>query len=169
MKTPTLVETLESSLREVVEFFQRFDASELDEPVTASEHPGGRPWSPKDHLAHLVQREMDFLPIARRIVERADPLRLGHRGETPAERTAYVNRENQAAVDRRQGQTLSDLLESLVGARMELVSIVGALADDHLERSITLGPERVVVAADLFATTTRHAKAHVAMLDKAKP
>lgn len=156
---------LVSNLQDVVAFFGSENPEELDQPQTTSQHPGGRPWSAMDHLAHLLQRELDFLAIAKRIAaHEQDPVRLGHRGSTPAEQSAFVNRENQERVDSMRGASRAELLDRLTNARMDLISIIAGMSDEELGEFITVTPGRDVAAADLLGAPARHANAHLEML-----
>jgi hypothetical protein len=121
--TTLLVAKLQSGVDEVVAFFDRIESAELARPLTTSQHPGGRHWSARHHLAHLVQRELDFLPIAHRVIaQEADPVRLAKRGATAAERVASVNRENQEVIELRATEPVKRLLAELVRARAALVA-----------------------------------------------
>jgi hypothetical protein len=161
-----LVEQLEAGAREVADYFRHLnpvDARTL--PITASEHPGGRPWTSKDHLAHLVARERDFLEIARRVVVRdPHPIHLEQRGSTAQERAAHVHRENQVAVEDRRDVALTDLLDELLVLRSQLVSLLVSLSPLDLNRSVSAAPGQEVPAARLLASSDRHAKAHIELL-----
>jgi hypothetical protein len=160
-----LVDRLENGVREVGDFFRSLDPKAASTPISPSEHPGGRPWTPKDHLAHLVARERDFLEIAHRVVAREpNPLRLERRGSTGEERTAYVNRENQLNVDDRRELLLQDLLEELLALRSQLASLVGSLSQDDLTRPVAVAPGRELAARALLESSDRHAKAHLELL-----
>ena len=163
-----LVDQLENGVREIAEFFKSLDPKEASTPISASEHPGGRPWTPKDHLAHLVARESDFLEIAQRVVARElNPVRLEHRGSTPEERKAYVHRENQLKVDDRH-ELLPDLLGELLALRAELASLVGPLSQEDLTRVVAVAPGRELPARTLLESSDRHAKAHLELLRGAR-
>jgi hypothetical protein len=160
-----LVDRLENGVREVADFFRSLDPKAASSPISASEHPGGRPWTPKDHLAHLVARERDFLEVAHRVVAREpNPLRLERRGSTVEERAAYVNRENQLNVDDRRELLLPDLLEDLLALRSQLASLVGPLSQDDLTRPVAVAPGRELPACTLLESSDRHAKAHLGLL-----
>lgn len=168
MSKSPLVAQLETGGDLLISFFGAFDPAIHDRPLTPSEHPGGRAWSAKDHLSHLVQREFDFLPIARRVINREpDPVRLGHRGATPAERAAFVNRENQTVVDERRGESFGELLAQFSALRGELVTLVAALSDAELQGQVELAPGRELPAGDLLSSSHRHATAHVDMVARA--
>jgi hypothetical protein len=164
--TMKLVEQLEAGAREAADYFRNLEPiAARTVPITPSEHPGGHPWTAKDHLAHLVARERDFLEIARRVVaQERDPLRLGHRGSTDQERAAYINRENQINVEDRRRLALTDLMEELLDLRSQLVLLVGPLSPEDLSRAITVELGQQVPAHALLGSSDRHAKAHIQLL-----
>lgn len=165
MTSSQVAAELQAGGEEVVDFFTSLDPVAAHLPVTASGHPGGRPWSPKDHLAHLVQREFDFLPIARRVIaQESYPVRLEHRGSTAQERTEFVNRENQAAIEDRKHATFADLLAEFVALRSELASLVQGLSSDDLTRDVAVTAGRYVAAGVLLGSSDLHAKAHLQTL-----
>jgi hypothetical protein len=166
MATTKLVDQLETGITEVADYFRSLEPiAATTVPITPSEHPGGRPWTPKDHLAHLVARERDFLEIALRVVaSEPNPLRLEHRGSTAQDRAAYVHRENQVNVEDRREATLTDLLGELLDLRSQLVSIVMTLSPEDLTRAITTEPGQEVPAHTLLGSSDRHAKAHIKLL-----
>jgi hypothetical protein len=161
-----LVEQVEAGAREVADYFRHLDpVAARTLPITASERPGGRPRTSKDHLAHLVARERDFLEIARRVVARdPNPINLEHRGSTAQERAARVHRENQVEVEDRRNAALTDLLEELLLLRSQLVFILVSLSPQDLNRSVTAAPGQEVPATRLLASSDRHAKAHIELL-----
>jgi hypothetical protein len=169
--TTKLVDQLETGVREVADYFRNLEPiAAKTVPITPSEHPGGRPWTPKDHLAHLVARERDFLEIARRLVAREpNPLRLERRGSTDQERAAYVHRENQLNIEDRRDLALTDLLEELLHLRAQLVSLVVPLSPEDLTRAITVALGQQVPAHALLGSSDRHAKAHIQLLRAAAP
>jgi hypothetical protein len=161
-----LIEQLEAGAREVTDYFRHLDpVAARTLPITASEHPGGRPWTSKDHLAHLVVRERDFLEIARRVVARdPNPIHLEHRGSTAQERAAHVHRENQVDVEDRRDVALTDLLKELLLLRSQLVSLLVSLSPHDLNRPVSAPPGQEVPATRLLASSDRHAKAHIELL-----
>lgn len=160
-----LVDTLRVGCAEVVTFFEGLDPEPLTLDITASEHPEGRPWSAKDHLAHLVQREKDFLSIARRLIgNEPNPLDLEHRGSTSEERSSFVNRENQQAIHDRENQSMRELVSEFVALRSELKSLVRSLAPADADREVEIGPNRAVPVGVLLLSSDRHAKAHLEII-----
>ena len=165
MTDSKLVEELLAGREQVVDFFSGLDSVAVNTPATASEHPGGRPWSAKDHLAHLVQRESSFLPIARRVIDHEPyPTRLESRGDTPEERSIFVNRENQAVIENRQHQTVAGLLEEFVALRSQLVSMVEGLSSNDLVWNLAVTAERDAAVGILLGSSDRHARAHLQTL-----
>lgn len=93
-----VIASLAAQRAEVAAFFRGMPGDAVGAPCTESEDPGVAPRSPKDHLAHLVVRERDFVELLERAARGGTDL-LDGRGHTPAERDAFVNRENQREVD----------------------------------------------------------------------
>jgi DinB superfamily len=133
-------------------------------PITDSQHPGSSPWSATDHLAHVVQSEWGFLAIGQRLVAGDhDPVRLSRRGNTPEERTAYVNSENQAQVESRRGQSLDDLLGELREVCEQRIQLLSGLSDDQLARLVPNSQRADLQWAELLGSTGR-ADAHAKMV-----
>jgi DinB family protein len=154
------MEALEASFREI-------RPPDRQRPITDSQHPGGSPWSATDHLAHVVQSEWGFLAIGQRLVAGDhDPVRLSRRGSTPEERTAYVNSENQAQVESRRGKNLEDLLGELRDVCEQRIQLLRGLSDDQLARLVP-GSQRADLQWAELLGTTRHADAHVKMVQSA--
>jgi hypothetical protein len=154
------MEAVEASFREI-------RAPDRHRPITDSQHLRSSPWSATDHLAHVVQSEWGLLAIGRRLVAGDhDPVRLSRRGNTPEERTAYVNSENQAQVESRRGQSLEDLLGELRDVCEQRIQLLSGLGDDQLARLVPDSQRTDLQWAELLGTT-RHADAHVKMVQSA--
>jgi hypothetical protein len=145
----------------------RFGAPDRQRPITASEHPGGSPWSANDHLAHVVQSEWGFLAIGQRLVASdPDPVRLSRRGNTSEERAAFVNSENQDQVQARRGQSFDELLDELRNVSEQRVQHLYALSDEQLARPVP-GSQRADLKWGALLGSTRHAQAHVEIVQRA--
>jgi hypothetical protein len=141
-------------------FFVSLAATEWERPLTASEQPDGTDWSAGDHLARVVESEWGFLHIRQRVVAGdPNPLRLARRGNTPEERSAFLNRENQQQVEQRRGQDRDQLLEELRRVRAERSALVINLSDQELSRPVPGWPAPDPAAANILAST-RHSQAH---------
>jgi uncharacterized damage-inducible protein DinB len=154
MRLRAQIEAVEQSFREI-------QGSDRQRPITASQDPGGSPWSATDHLAHVVQSELGFLAIGQRLVaDDPDPVRLARRGNTPAERTAFVNIENQAQVQSRRGQRFEELLHELMKVCEQRIQLLNGLSDDELARPVP-GLQRVDLQWGALLGSTRHAETHL--------
>ena len=166
-RTEELAVRLRATMEAVEVSFREIRPPDRQRPITDSQHPDGSPWSATDHLAHVVQSEWGLLAIGQRLVAGDhDPVRLSHRGNTPEERTAYVNSENQAQVQSRQGQSLEELLEELQDVCEQRIQLIRGLSDDQLARLVPGSQRADLQWAELLAST-RHAYAHVKMVQNA--
>lgn len=158
---------LRAQIGAVEKSFREIQAPDRQRPITASQHPGGSPWSATDHLAHVVQSEWDFLAIGRRLVAGdPDPVGLSRRGNTPNERTAFVNRENQAQIQSRRGQSFDELLDELRKVIEQRIQLLHGLNDDQLAWPIP-GSQRANLQWAALLGNTRHAEAHLATVQHA--
>ena len=162
-----LAARLVATIRAVEESFLAIQADARKRPITDSKHPGGSPWTATDHLAHIVQSEWGFLAIGQRLVAGdPDPVRLSRRGNTPEERTAYVNSENQAQVLSRRSQSLAELLEELREVCELRVQLLQGLRDEQLAQLVP-GSQPADRKWDDLLGSTRHAESHVEIVKKA--
>jgi uncharacterized damage-inducible protein DinB len=158
---------LRTQIGKVEKSFREIHASDRLRPITASEQPGGSAWSATDHLAHVIQSELGYVAIGRRLVAGdPDPVRVSRRGNTPEERTAFVNRENQAQVESRRGQSFEEFLDELRKVCDKRIQLLDGLTDDQLSQQ-TPGAQRADVTWAALLGSTRHAEAHLAMVQRA--
>ena len=151
----------------VEESFRKIQSSDRQRPITASQHPGGSPWSATDHLAHVVESEWGFLAIGQRLViSDPDPVRLSSRGNTPEESTAFVNRENQAQVEFRRGQSFEELLNELRNACKQRMQLIYGLSDDQVAQSVP-GSQQADLKWAALLGNARHAEAHLMIVQRA--
>jgi hypothetical protein len=162
-----LAARLRATIGALEESFREIHVADRQRPITDSQHPGGSPWSATDHLAHIVQSELGFLAIGQRLVAGdPDPVRLSRRGNTPEDRTAYVNSENQAQVLSRRGQSLAELLEELREVCEQRVHLLQGLSDEQLAQLVP-GSQPADRKWDDLLGSTHHAEAHVKMVKTA--
>jgi DinB superfamily len=153
-------EAMERSFREI-------QGSDRQRPITASQDPRGSPWSATDHLAHVVQSEWGLLAIGQRLVANdPDPVRLARRGNTPEERTAFVNSENQAQVQSRRGHSFEELLDELGKVCEQRIQLLDGLSDDQLARPVP-GSQQVDLLWAALLGSTRHAETHLEIVQRA--
>ena len=162
-----LISRLRSQMQAVEESFREIRDSDRRRPITASEQPGGSPWSAIDHLAHIVESEWGFLAIGQRLVANdPDPVRLARRGHTIEERSGFVNRENQEQVESRRGQTFQELLDELRNVTERRIQLIAGLGNEQLARPVPgshLAPQKW----GALVGNTRHAATHVEMVHRA--
>jgi hypothetical protein len=163
-----LVADLAAQKEEVVAFFREMPPGLLGRPCTASDHPAGAPWRPRDHLAHVTAAEESFGDVLERaLLGEPDPLRAGRRGATAEERDAYVNRENQDQVDARRAIALNALLDQFAAARDRTCALIGRLTNEQRARVVPAGPGREVRLDAILGSSARHAHAHLELVRQA--
>src|SRR5437879_5373781 len=92
--------------------YRAFSAEELTRPCTESEADDGRPWSAKDHVAHLAMIERAFQAmIARHLDGHDSPVGLG--GGSRDEVIGRVHRQNEVNVDAHRDDDIDTLLDDL--------------------------------------------------------
>jgi len=158
---------LRAQMAAVEESFREIQALDRQRPITASQHPGGSPWSATDHLSHVVESEWGFVAIGQRlVVSDPDPVRLSSRGNTPEARTAFVNSENQAQVESRRGQSFEELLDELRNVCEQRIQLIFGLSDDQLAQSVP-GSQQADLQWAALLGNTRHAAAHLVIVQSA--
>jgi hypothetical protein len=95
-----------------------------------------------------------------------DPVRLSLRGNTPEERTAFVNRENQDQVQSYRGQSFEELLDELRNVRELRIQLLNGLSDEQLARPVA-GSQQADLQWAALLGSTRHAEAHVEIVQQA--
>jgi hypothetical protein len=147
--------------------FRDLQVPDRQRPVTVSQHPGGSPWSATDHLAHIVESELGLLAIGRRLVAgEPDPVSISRRGKTSEERTEFVNRENQAQVLGRRGQSFDALLDELKKVVEERTRLIHGLTNEQLAQPVP-GSERPDLSWGALLGSARHAQTHLAFVERA--
>lgn len=160
-----LLSDLETQIVEVAHYFEELAPAVLTAPCTPSLHPGGRPWTAKDHLSHIVFAEENF----HRLVARAlagDRTPLSFRGETPQERDAYVNRENQIDVDAHQSDELQQLLVAFREERLVTISTARSLEAPQFGMPLIIEGHQLALV-QLFRSAHVHARLHVQHVQRA--
>jgi hypothetical protein len=102
-------------------------AEELVSACTDSEAPGADPWTPKDHVAHVIRVEEFFLEVARRTVAGdPDPIRFSAMGDSREEVLAAIHRQNQRHVEALRSLSLDEVLAQLATARAATLVFIDA-------------------------------------------
>jgi hypothetical protein len=167
LEVEDLAGRLHAQLRAVERSFRDIQVPDRQRPITASQHPGGSPWSAKDHLAHIVQSEWGFVAIGRRLLAGdPDPVGMSRRGSTPEERTEFVNRENQTQVHVRRRQSFDELLDELQKVVEQRIQLFHGLSDDQLAQPVP-GSERSGLSWAALLGSARHAQAHLTTVQRA--
>ena len=179
-----ILDTLAASQTQIMTFFQGLNSEDLMRPATASEVPGGAPWSAKDHFAHLVKSERNIQRLLRRTLAgdtRDVLLRLqypegmempGILGDlsalTPQEEERLeqaVASVNQAYVDAHHDDSLQMLAADYLAARQDTVDLLHQFTDDQLAAPVptVVGDQ---AAGDLFAGRAEHATEHITSIEE---
>ncbi len=162
----TVLDRLERQRARTVAWIEDFDADAFATPCTPSEDPDGEPWSPKDHVVHLLRIETAFAGMAEATVAgRSDP--IGIPGDTFEDKLASVHRENEAHVRALADLDRDGLLRALTDARDATVALVGRLSDDDLDRPIPGAPWGDGTIAGVLSANALHEKQHLAWVDEA--
>jgi hypothetical protein len=167
LESEDLADRLHGQLNAVARSFGDFQTGDRDRPITASQHPLGTPWSAKDHLAHVVESERGFLDIGRRLVSGdPDPVGISHRGNAPDESAQFVNRENQAQVQARRGQSFEELLDEFQSVVEQRIQLLVGLSDEQLAKPVP-GSEWAGRSWASLLGNARHAAEHLAIVQRA--
>jgi DinB superfamily/Mycothiol maleylpyruvate isomerase N-terminal domain len=118
---------LTQALAEFEAGVRALSAEELARACTDSEAPGADPWTPKDHVAHVIRVEDFFLEVARRTVAGdPDPIRFSAMGDSREEVLAAIHRQNQRHVDALRSLSLDEVLAQLAIARAATLAFIDA-------------------------------------------
>lgn len=179
-----ILDTLAESQTQVLAFFHRLSAQDLERPATASDVPGAAPWRAKDHLAHLVKSERNIQELLGRALagESRDAFLRSQYPEgmelpgvlgdlsalTPEEEQRLelaIANLNQAYMNSRRDESLETLSTEFEAARRDTVDLLGQFSDEQL-----VAPMPTVVgdgvAADIFAGRAAHATEHMTAIEE---
>ncbi len=145
--------------------YRAFDAEELLAPCTTSEDPGGKDWTPKDHLAHLLRIEEAFLGMARLTVE-GDTAPIKIPGSSFEERLAAVHRANEAHIADHADRSVEELLDLLADAREATVAFIDQLSDEQLALDMPGAPWGDGTIAGVLHANSLHEMQHIAWVDE---
>ena len=169
---PTRAEILDALGRSQERLFTYFRAlmpEELECPCTESEVPGGTPWRPKDHLAHLAFIERQFQGMIRRTVEgERDPIGFSSRiGTTKREEVlAWVHRQNQAYAKEHADDSLEEILTDLMATRQKSLELLGQLTDEQLALPVPGAPWADGTIGGVLITNAYHAERHTSWAEE---
>ncbi|HYK84126.1 MAG TPA: DinB family protein [Ktedonobacteraceae bacterium] len=164
----TILNTLAEEQEKLLARYALFTPEELETPCTESEVPGGAPWRPKDHLAHLALIERAFQGMARRTLKgSADPVGFSRTGATNREEIlAWIHRNNQQYVEAHHDDSLETLLADLTDARKDTLAMLEQLTDEQLAMPIPGAPWGDGTISGVLMTNARHATMHVAWIEE---
>lgn len=142
MATRTEIQAeLERALVELEADARSLTPEQLERRCTDSEVPGGSPWSPKDHVAHLIRIERSFLTFARRTVDGdAEPIAFSRMGSNQDEVRAAIHLANQRHVEDLASRSLDELLVELRAARADTLAFIDGQDDETLARAVPGSP-----------------------------
>ena len=151
---------LEAERKALLDRDRSFKADELDCACTESEDPGGDPWRPKDHLAHLAMIERAFQGMIRRTVA-GEKNPVGFTGTTRDAVLAGVHRNNQENVDAHRGDDLDALVADLDAARTETLELLDSLSDAQLSTPVPGAPWADGTIGGVLMTNAYHERQHL--------
>jgi hypothetical protein len=132
---------LERAMAELEADVRSLTQEQLEQRCTDSEVPGGAPWSPKDHVAHLIRIERSFLTIARSTVDGdVEPIAFSRMGSNQDEVRAAIHLANQRHVEDLASRSLDELFAELRAARTDTLAFIGGRDDDTLARPVPGSP-----------------------------
>lgn len=163
-----ILESLTEAHEELLAYYQTLTPEELERVCTASEAPGGEPWRPKDHLAHLTLIEQAFQGMVRRTLKgSADPVGFSRTGATNREEIlAWIHRNNQAYVNAHRNDTLETLLADLAHARQDTLALLDQLTGEQLSLPLPGAPWDDGTIGGVLMTNAHHEQQHLAWMQQ---
>ncbi len=148
--------------------YHTFTPEELARPCTESEVPGGAPWRPKDHLAHLALIERLFRGIIQRAMKgETDPVGFSRAGLGNREEImAWIHRNNQAYVEAHRDDDLETLLSAISAERTQTLALLEQLSDEQLKIVLPGAPWGDGTIGGVLMTNAHHEKLHLSWVDK---
>jgi hypothetical protein len=132
---------LERALAELEADARSLTPGQLETRCTDSEAPGGAPWSPKDHVAHLIRIERSFLTFAQRTVDGdAEPIGFSRMGRNQDDVRAAIHLANQRHVEDLASRSLDQLFAELHAVRADTLAFIDAHDDETLARPVPGSP-----------------------------
>ncbi|WP_201389936.1 DinB family protein [Ktedonobacter sp. SOSP1-85] len=169
---PTRAEIRDALRRSHEQLFTHFRAltpEELECPCTENEFPGGLPWRPKDHLAHLAFIERQFQGMIRRTIEGdPDPLGFNTRiGTTKRDEVlAWVHRQNQAYAKEHADDSLEEIFADLSATRQQSLELLEQLTDEQLAQPVPGAPWADGTIGGVLITNATHATIHTSWTEE---
>ncbi len=162
----TILETLASQRVELATHYRALDTTIAETACTESEDPDGEPWTPLDHLGHLLRIEKAFLGMSKLTIEGdSSPIKIG--GSTFEERLAQVHRDNEAHLAEIRPLDVETLLTELDEARASTLDFIETLTDEQLTIPIPGAPWGDGTIGGVLMANAGHEKMHMAWVDEA--
>jgi hypothetical protein len=163
-----ILKSLAEAHEELLAYYHALTPDELEHICTTSEVPGGEPWRPKDHLAHLTLIEHAFQGMVRRTLKgSADPVGFSRTGATNREEILrWIHSNNQAYVDAHRDDSLETLLADLAHARQETLALLEQLTDEQLSLPLPGAPWDDGTAGGILITNAHHEQQHLAWMQQ---
>ncbi len=163
-----ILTALRASQEKLVARYHSFSHTELDQSCTQSETPGGDPWTPKDHLAHLVLIERAFQGMIRRTLQgKTDPVGFNRAGlKSRSEILAWIHQQNQAYADAHHADDLETVLTDLANARADTLKLLDQLTDDQLALPVAGAPWDDGTIGGLLITNAHHEGRHLSWVEQ---
>ncbi|MHB8595835.1 MAG: DinB family protein [Ktedonobacteraceae bacterium] len=163
-----IFKSLAQAHEELLAYYQSLTPQELERICTASEVPGGEPWRPKDHLAHLTLIEQAFQGMVWRTLKgSSDPVGFSRTGATNREEIlAWIHRNNQACVNAHRDDTLETLLTDLAHARQNTLALLDQLSDEQLTLPLPGAPWDDGTVGGILITNVHHEQQHLTWIQQ---
>jgi len=160
-----ILSVLTSERAELERRYRAFGPDVVDRSCTDSESEDGAPWTPKDHLAHLLRIEEAFLSMAERTVEGHEkPLDFG--ATEPADVIKRVHDDNETHVRGLAAESVDQLLDQLADARAATLAFIETLDDEQLTQTIPGAPWGDGSIGGVLMANAGHEKMHLQWVDE---
>jgi len=162
---PTRADILHALTEDHQNFLAYYDMltpEELAQPCTQSGVPEGKPWTPKDHLAHLVLIERTFQSIIKNTLRGdADPVGFSRRGaKNKEEIKVWIDQNNQTYADAHHEDSIETILSDLAATREKTLALLEQLTDEQLASAIPGSHWTDGTIGGLLITNAHHERLH---------
>ena len=166
-----IVNALNNSQESLFARYRSFSQTELEQICTQSETPGGDPWTPKDHLAHLALIERAFQNMIRRTLQgKEDPVGFRQTGlKSRPEILAWIHQQNQAYADAHHSDNLEMVLADLAAVRKDTLALLAQLTDEQLSLPVAGAPWDDGTIGGLLITNAHHEAQHLSWVQQGLP
>jgi hypothetical protein len=149
----------------ILDKFVNLSASELNRPLTPSEHDPDNVWTPLDHFAHLALIERDFVAIARRHIDGAqDPVTLLKKRDGKSRSREEIMAAVHAMTEKWQlehhGKSLDEVVALTSHARANTLNLIAELSDAQLQEKIPGAPWADGTIAGVLGANADHGRGH---------